>query len=73
MSDSKIITLTENQEKVVKSISKRIAVIAGPGSGKTRVFTERICHLVNDLGVKESEILALPYSTKAAKEVTLTV
>lgn len=69
MSDSKIITLTKNQEKAVKSTSKRIAVIAGPGSGKTRVLTERICHLVNDLGVKESEILALSYSTKAAKEV----
>jgi DNA helicase-2/ATP-dependent DNA helicase PcrA len=69
MGESKIITLTENQKKAVMSKSKRIAVIAGPGSGKTCVLTERICHLVNDLGVKESEILALSYSTKAAKEV----
>jgi len=69
MSESKIITLTQKQQQAVESKSKRIAVVAGPGSGKTRVLTERICHLVKNMGVKESQILALSYSTKAAKEV----
>ena len=54
MGESKIITLTENQKKAVMSKSKRIAVIAGPGSGKTRVLTERICHLVMTLIEKYS-------------------
>ena len=69
MSKENGITLTPNQEKAVTSTSKRLVVIAGPGSGKTRVLTERVCHLVNCVGVPESEILALSFSTKATKEV----
>lgn len=64
-----IIKLTTDQKKAVNSEEKRIAVIAGPGSGKTRVLTERICSLIKDKSVKEEEILALSYSSKAAKEM----
>lgn len=69
MSENQKITLTDSQLTAIKSESKRIAVIAGPGSGKTRVLTERICNLILRKGVIEGTILALSYSSKAAKEV----
>ena len=68
-----IIKLTDDQKKAVISKNQRIAVIAGPGSGKTRVLTERICNLINNEGVKEEEILALSYSSKAAKEMKIRI
>ena len=63
------VSLTEKQKQAVLCKASRIAVIAGPGSGKTRVLTERICHLVEHEGVKESSVLALSFSSKAAKEM----
>lgn len=66
---SKAFPLTPQQEKAVKSTSNQVVVVAGPGSGKTRVITERICYLANVVGVPSSEILALSFTAKAANEM----
>lgn len=63
------IVLTPAQQEAVFSTDRFLAVVAGPGSGKTRVLTERICHLVNDCGVDCRRILAVSFSSKAAGEV----
>ena len=63
------IRLSDSQKRAVECEDKYIAVVAGPGSGKTRVLTERIRYLVAEKGVPEKKILALSFSSKAAHEV----
>lgn len=63
------IKLTDKQKSAVTSTSLNTAVIAGPGSGKTRVLTERICYLVSELHVPKENILALTFTNKAAAEM----
>ena len=59
--------LTENQLKIVNHIDGAMLVTAGPGSGKTRVLTERITNLLN---IGKKKILALTFSNKAAEEIS---
>ena len=61
--------LTQNQERAVKTNSNRVVVVAGPGSGKTRVITERIGYLVEDKEVIPERILAITFTSKAANEM----
>lgn len=63
------IQLTEAQAEAVESSASKIAVIAGPGSGKTRVLTERVCHLIQVKQQDPKRILAISFSSKAAGEV----
>ena len=61
--------LNKNQKEAVLSEAKYIRVIAGAGSGKTRVLTMRIIHLIEDCGMFASRILAITFTNKAANEM----
>ena len=60
--------LNIEQQNAVTHSGCPLLIVAGPGSGKTRVIIERILHLIK-LGLKPSEILCLSFSEKAAEEM----
>ena len=61
--------LNENQLKAIKHTSGPLLVVAGAGTGKTRVITERIKYLIEEKNVKPNEILALTFTEKASNEM----
>jgi ATP-dependent DNA helicase UvrD/PcrA len=61
--------LNFDQQKAVERVNGRVLILAGAGSGKTRVITERICHLINHYHISPDKILGLTFTNKASEEM----
>jgi len=66
--NSILTSLNEKQREAAAKVEGPVLVVAGAGSGKTRVLTYRIAYMLQECAIPPTKILALTFTNKAAKE-----
>lgn len=61
--------LDEYQQNAVKNENSQLLIVAGPGSGKTTVLTQRIAHLIKDKNIQPENCLAITFTRRASQEM----
>ncbi len=68
-----LLNLNEKQQEAVSHLEGPLLIVAGAGSGKTKVLTSRIAHIIRTHRAFSSQILAVTFTNKAAKEMQIRV
>ena len=68
-----LLNLNEKQQEAVLHLEGPLLIVAGAGSGKTKVLTSRIAHIIKSHKAFSNQVLAVTFTNKAAKEMQIRV